>query len=100
MGSNESEWKMQKRGIRQGCPLSPYLFGIVMHALMKDVNLTNHGNKPLKGLTYNHLMYADDTVIFGSRRTQVQNMLAQVERIARQYGLALNRAKCQHVELP
>ena len=99
MGSSESEWKVQERGIRQGCPLSPYLFGIVMHALMKDVESTDHGNKPMKGLTYNHLMYADDTVIFGSKRTKVQAMLVQIERIARQYGLALSRAKCQHVAM-
>ena len=34
---NTSEWMPQTTGIRQGCPLSPYLFLIVMTALFHDV---------------------------------------------------------------
>ena len=33
----ESSSYQQETGIRQGCPLSSYLFIIVMHALFKDV---------------------------------------------------------------
>lgn len=33
----ESGWKTQKKGIRQGCPLSPCLFSIVMSDIFADV---------------------------------------------------------------
>jgi hypothetical protein len=41
LNGNTSKLHTQKRGIRQGCPLSPYLFIVVMAALFHDV----HENK-------------------------------------------------------
>ena len=37
MGKRSSE-RRQNSGIRQGCPLSTYLFIIVMTVIMRDIN--------------------------------------------------------------
>lgn len=58
------------RGIRQGCPLSPYLFVMCMEWLGHLINSTiSNGNwKPIRlsqsGPLISHLFFADDLVIF------------------------------------
>ena len=88
------------RGIRQGDPISPYLFTICMeklHHLIQDA--INEGEwSPIK-LTamsppISHLFFADDLVIFGEASTfQVDVMLRCLDTFCQATGQRMNKDK-------
>jgi hypothetical protein len=59
------------RGLRQGCPLSPLLFLLVIEglsrAIQEQVREKNiEGIVVARGLNITHLMFVDDVILFGS----------------------------------
>ena len=67
-GHIESEYLVQRSGIRQGCPRSSYLFVLLMAAMFSDIKTrlnTPKQREPIEGIQYSEV-YADDTLIFGN----------------------------------
>ena len=52
----------QKRGVKQGCPLSPILFNIVLEGLLRHLSSCDAGYT-LAGGKVNSLTYADDICV-------------------------------------
>lgn len=95
MGTQFSSWRTQQRGIRQGCPLSPYLFIILMTVMFRDIHSElNLDRGRLGGLDYTELLYADDTVLFTTNVNAMNRLLAKIEEHASYYGLNFNKSKC------
>ena len=94
--------KRQRSGIRQGCPLSPYLFVLVMSVIDNDVNYhldrrTLGTRKP--GISFDRIYYADDTVLLATNTYSANRILWAVERVSLQFGLELSRGKCSYIAM-
>ena len=92
-----SDIKRQSSGIRQGCPLSPYLFVIVMSCIDFDIQskLSRRVlNNRIPGLNYDMVYYADDTILFSTDNRALNELLRLTENLSAQYGLKLNKDKC------
>ena len=87
-------------GIRQGCPLSPYLFIMVLTVIMEDVDYTiaSQGiatNTWSIGKPIYDLEYADDTLLISLTTTQMQTCLTAIETQASFCGMSLNQEKTE-----
>ena len=87
------------RGVRQGDPLSPLLFNILLDPIVKDVNETFSGGAVADGLSLSVLAFADDLVAFADTHTQAQEILNFIVGSLSLRGMELNTGKCAAVSV-
>lgn len=84
-----------KRGVRQGCPLSVYLFLLSVQLLNSHIKLSS-----LKGLVIANReilisQLADDTALFLRDASQVSVAINNIQPFSKASGLSLNLHKCE-----
>uniref|UniRef100_A0A9J8C6A8 Reverse transcriptase domain-containing protein n=1 Tax=Cyprinus carpio carpio TaxID=630221 RepID=A0A9J8C6A8_CYPCA len=88
------------RGIRQGCPISPFLFLLVTQILHLMVNQNN----VFKGIRIHDKeikisQYADDTTLFLKDQSEVPKTMEIIKDFSQVSGLSLNISKCEILSL-
>jgi len=84
-----------QRGVRQGCPLTPYLF------ILSAEILAARSNKNIQGISVNNSrikisQYADDTaLILNGTSESLSATLQTVETFGSMYGLRLNSKRTE-----
>ena len=95
-----SDFVALERGIKQGCPISALLFILVAEVMALNIKnnplingITVKTKESVKNIKITQL--ADDTTLFLSSNTEVENALNIIETFGKHSGLKLNRQKTE-----
>ncbi|GFN77919.1 retrovirus-related pol polyprotein line-1 [Plakobranchus ocellatus] len=69
----QRDFKSIKRGVRQGCVMSPDLFNLYSKIILR--NLDDISGLKTNGENVNNLRYADDTLLIAESGEQIQQLL-------------------------
>ena len=81
-----------KRGVRQGCPLSPVLFALYLNDLNRHIKACSQGVL-VDDIPIHSLLYADDLVLLGKDRKDLQSQLDELDKFSKSLKMEVNMNK-------
>jgi len=85
-----SEWFLVKKGVRQGCVLSPYMINILMEMVMRETLDGFQGGLQIGGRMTTNLCYTDDIILLAISEAELQELVDHLDRVSRKYSLLNN----------
>ncbi|XP_065318777.1 uncharacterized protein LOC135926773 [Gordionus sp. m RMFG-2023] len=83
-----------KKGVKQGCTLSPLLFNIIINKIIKEVlgaaDLVDIGSNEKIFFVNRIISYADDIVVISKSIEETKNLLYLIETVSYRAGLRIN----------
>ena len=87
-------WFQIRKGVHQGCILSPHLFNLYSEYIMQNLGL-DEAQAGIKsaGRNINNLRYADDTTLMAESEEELKILLMKVKEESEKAGLKLSIQK-------
>ena len=93
-GHETTDWFQIKKGVLQGCILSPCLFNFYAEYIMRNTGLEEaQAGIKIAGKNINNLRYADDTTLMAESEEELKSLLMKVKEENEKV-----RLKIQHSE--
>ena len=87
----EPDMEQIRKGVCQGCMLSPCLFNSYAEYIMRNTGLEEaQAGIKIARRNINNLRYADDTTLMAEREEELKSLLMKVKEESEKVGLKLN----------
>ena len=89
-----TDWFQIRKGVHQGCILSPCLSNLYAEYIMRNARLDEaQAGIKISRRNINNLRYADDTTLMAEREEDLKSLLMKVKEESEKVGLKLNIQK-------
>ena len=78
-GHGKTDWFQIRKGVCQGCILSPFLFNFYAEYIMRNTGLEAQAGIKIAGRNINNLRYADDTIFMAENEEELKSLLMKVK---------------------
>ena len=79
-GHGTTDWFQIRKGVRQGCILSPCLFNLYAEYIMRNTGLEEaQAGIKIGRRNINNLRYADDTILMAESEEELNSLLMKVK---------------------
>ena len=93
-GHATTDWFQIRKGVRQGCILSPCLFNFYAEYIMRNAGLDEaQAGIKIAGRNINNLRYVDDTTPMAESKEKLKSLLKKVKQKHEKVGLKFNIQK-------
>ena len=87
----EQYWFQIRKGVRQGCILSPCLLNVYAEYIMRNAGLEEaQAGIKIAGRNINNLRYADGTILTAESEEELKSLLMKVKEESEKAGLKFN----------
>ena len=94
IGHGTADWFQIRKGVHQGCILSPYLFNFYAENIMRNAGLDEaQAGIKIARRNINNLRYADDTTLMAEGEEELKSLLMKMKEESEKVGLKLNIQK-------